>query len=307
MNSDALVLLRNPRWLAVILCAVTAAVLGALWIGLQQDERHTATTYIFGRRVGYLERPLVVLDDHLNDIVNAVEFPEVFLAIEDRTQLRADTDYDFTIERLDGQQSVISVEVRAQRAGDAERIARILAEEVTTFVLQSQLETVQGEIGTVDGQIALLEMQQQQLRAGSFDISPVVAANSIERLLREYDEVGVVAPETEAELLRKRSLIQPLVGDYQRNGIELNRLAQDRARLRAEELDIDASIIGVNGDWYRSITPVEPASNIPLAIAMAFSAGVPTLFAATALVILNLNRRLTGRLLPRRDPVPIPA
>ena len=45
-----------------------------------------------------------------------------------------------------------------------------------------------------------------------------------------------------------------------------------------------------------SISPVEQASNMPVAIAMAFAAGVPAVLVAVLLVTMSLNRRLTGHL-----------
>lgn len=300
MIVESLRVVRRPRWLALIVLSVLAASFAAVWLGLQQEARHTATTYVFGRRVGYLDTPPPVLDDHLNDLVNAVEFPAVFLAIEDRTLLRADRDYDFTIERLNDSQSVVQIIVRADRAGDAERIARILGEEVVNFVLRGQDASLLGEIGDIDVEIIEIERQQDELRAKAIGVAPPLAVSRIEQQIDALNQLSDSDPTVEQVLRDLLTVIQPLSGDYQRNAIELNRLYRDRAQRETARADLIASIEGINDDWYRSITPVEEASNVPLAVAMAFAAAVPTALVSVALVTLNLNRRLTGRILPRR-------
>lgn len=290
MTPAAFRLLARPAWLAIIMLSVLAAALVALYMGLQQDTKQTATTFVFGQRVGYIDRPNPVLDEHLNGIVNAVEFPDVFFAIEDRTRLTADDDYSFAIERLDDTQSVIQIDVRADRAGDAERIARILAEEVVNFVLREQEETLTTQIIELDQSIGELLEDQARIRRETLGVNPVVARNRIEGQLVGLADDDTVVGTLEGELLGQLAVIQPLADQFNRNLIELNALYADRARTVTERSDVIASLNGVNDDWYRSITPVEPASNVPVAIAMAFAAGVPALLVSAAMILLHLNR-----------------
>jgi hypothetical protein len=286
-------LLARPSWLAIIFVSVAAAATVALVMGLQQDTKHTATTFVFGQRVGYIDRPNPILDDHLDDLVNAVEFPDVFFAIEDRTRLSAEDDYSFTIARVDDTQSVIQIDVRADRAGDAERIARILAEEVVNFVLRKQEETLTTQIFELDGSIGELLEDQARIRRETLDVNPVVARNRIEGQLVAIADADVAVGTLEGELLATLATIQPLADQFNRNLIEINSLYADRARTVTERSDVIASLNGVNDDWYRSITPVEPASNVPVAIAMAFAAGVPALLVSAALILMHLNRIVT--------------
>ncbi|MGI9605923.1 MAG: hypothetical protein ACR2P0_07260 [Acidimicrobiales bacterium] len=291
--------LLRPSWIALILLSVIAAAGAALWVGLQQESQQTATTFVFGRRVGSLDRPIPTLDDHLDDIVNAVEFPTVFEAIEERTLLRADKDYEFTIARVDDTQSVIEIVVQADRPGDAERVARILAEEVVDFVLAGQDLSVATEIRSIESRIESLESEQDRLRSLAFGVNPIVARDRIELELINVSDAGP-ASAVEGDLRAQLTNLQPLAESYRRNAFELRRLYTDRARGTVERSDVVASIAGINSEWYRSITPVEAASNVPVAIAMAFAAAVPAALVAIALAALNLNLRLTGSLIPHR-------
>ncbi len=289
--------LLEPQWLALIFGSMAIAALGALWLGLQGDPQYTATTVVYGRRIGYLNRPLPTVDDHLNDIVNAVEFPDVFLAIEDRTLLRADTDYDFTMSRIDDTDSVVEIVVRADRPGDAERIARILAEEVVDFVLAGQEVTARSELEAIDADLAILEDDQARLRRLAGGTDPVVAAADAQTRLvgirgdADTEVTGTLEGDVQAQLVDLR----PLADQYARNDIEIRRQQLDRARAVVELADIVSSRAAVNQEWYRAISPVEPSSRTPLAIAMAFAAGVPALLAAAGLSAVNIAQRLRRR------------
>jgi len=250
-------LLARPAWLAIIFISVLAAALVALYMGLQQDTKQTATTFVFGQRVGYIDRPNPVLDEHLNGIVNAVEFPDVFFAIEDRTRLKADTDYSFTIERLDDTQSVIQIDVRADRAGDAERIARILAEEVVNFVLREQEETLTTQIIELDQSIGEILDDQTRVRRETLGVNPVVARNRIEGQLIGLADDDTVVGTLEGELLSQLAVIQPLAEQFNRNLIELNALYADRARTVTERSD------GERNDPARPPVPTILANHAP--------------------------------------------
>ena len=306
MNGESLRLLGRPAWLGLIALAIVAAATAALWMGLQQDTKQTATTFVFARRVGYLNRPIPLLDDHLDEIINSVEFPAVFEAIEERTLLSSEDDYDFTIEQVDDTQSVVEIEVRADRAGDAERIARILAEEIVTFVLTGQDAQIDAEIAAIDGTIIALLDEQSRLEALAGGFSPVVAQNRYEGELLGIglDDADAPLGNVEAEIRAELAAIRPMAEEYGRNAGDLRQLYADRARARTEQMDIRASLDGINGEWYRSITPVTSASNIPIAVAMAFAAAVPAALVAFLLAAINVNRRLTGRLFTRgpREP-----
>ena len=124
-------------------------------------------------------------------------------------------------------------------------------------------------------------------------LSPVLARNSFERQLLALNPDDGPIGNLQAEIQAALREVRPLAEQYGRNAFELKQLREDRARALTEELDIKASIDGINGEWYRSITPVEAASNLPIAIAMAFAAAVPAALISVALVILNLNRRVS--------------
>lgn len=296
MIGEALRYLRKPAWIGLVLLATVAAAAAALWMGLQRQPEHTVTTFVFGRRVGYLDKPVPVLDDHIDGLVNSVEFPAVFIAIEDDTQLLPDRDYEFTIEQLEDEESVIEIAVVAPRATDAERISRILVEKIVAFVLDGQSDSIASEIDDIEQSITTLEAAQGSIREESFGIPPGIAVRQIElSVLRMTDDSTL----DEAELRRYLSELAPLADRYNLNTFELNALYRDRAARVTERTDVLASIGSVKDDWYRSITPIEAASNLPVAIAMAFTAGVPAILVSTFLVTLTLNRRLTGQFIPR--------
>jgi len=307
MNSLVLRFATRPRWLALIIVSVLAAALAAAWMGMTQPPGHTSTSYIYGRRVGILDRPNLELENQLNDLVNAVEFPAVFERIERRTQLQSDQDYTFTIERLDESDAIVAIEVRADLAGNTERISRILAEEVVKFVIQRQAAVVSGEIADVQEQVAGLVEQQADLRTLSFNVPPKTAIERIERELALLSQLDEVDPAAELALLDALTVVQPQFNDYQGNVQDINQLNRDLAALEDERLELSAAVDTVNENWYRSITPVEEASNVPLAVAMAFAAAVPTAIVSVGLVLLNLNRRTTGKLIPRKRPTPVAA
>jgi hypothetical protein len=297
MHADVLKMMGRPAWLGLIVISVLCAAGAGLWVGLQQDAGETSTTYIFGRRVGYLDRPLPVLEDHLNDLVNSVEFPLVFSRIEERLQLQAEKDYDLTIGIVEDTQSLVEIEVRTKQSGDADRIARIVAEEMVEFVLEGQDLNIATEIDDLTDEIGRLEEEQERLVALSSGVPPTTAKASLEALLfgliSDPDRTSVGS--LEGVLQEQLSALTPLADSYSRNAFSIRQLQKDRSAAIVERSDIEASQASINQEWYRSITPVEPTSNLPVAIAMAFAAAVPAGLASGALVALNLNRRLSRR------------
>lgn len=287
--------LLRPSWLGLIVVSTLLAAFAALFVGLQQDAGETSTTFLFGRRIGYLNRPLPVLDDHLNEIINSVEFPQVFVEIEERVQLRADRDYDLTIGVVDETQSLVAIEVRTNRSGEAERIARIVAEEMVTFVLESQDLSIATEISQLQDEIDRIENEQSAIIARAGGLAPTTLRNRLERQLSLLRSSSEPAGPVEGEILEQLSVLTPLANDYSRNTISLNNLRRQQNAAIVLRTDLTASQASINQEWYRSITPVERTSNVPVAIAMAFAAGVPAGIASTAFVGLNLERRLRRR------------
>lgn len=285
----------RPAWLGVIVFSILCAAGSALWIGLQQDAGETSTTYVFGRRVGPLDLPFQVLEDHLNDIVNAVEFPSVFAGIEERLQLPEGA-YDLEIGIVDDTQSIVQIKVRTDRSGAADRIARIVAEEMVKFVLENQDLSLVTEIGDLDDEIARLEEQQEQLISLANGVPPTTARDNLENLLTGLlsDPERVTPGPLEGTVQEQLSALAPLADSYSRNAFQIRQLQQDRAAKVVERQDIESSKGAINEEWYRSITPVEPTSNVPVAIAMAFAAAVPAALVSVALVSLNLDRRLNN-------------
>jgi hypothetical protein len=295
MHADVPRQMLRSAWLGLIVLSIVCAAGGALWLGLQQDAGETSTTYVFGRRVGYQNRPLPVLDDHLSDIVNSVEFPVVFERIEERLLLQAEKDYTLTIGVVEDTQSVVEIVVRTNRSGDADRIARIVAEEMVDFVLENQNLSISTEIDDLTNEIDRLENEQERLTALAGGVPPTTAKVNLENLLvglLSDPERTTVGP-LEGAVQEQLSTLTPLADSYDRNAFEIRQLQRDRAQAIVERSDIAASQASINEEWYRSITPVEPTSNVPVAIAMAFAAAVPAALASIVLVSLNLNRRLT--------------
>jgi len=292
LHSNVWRVVLRPAWLALIVLSILGAASAALWVGLQQDAGETSTTFLFGRRVGYMNRPLPILDDHLNEIVNSVEFPIVFERIEERLLLQAERDYDLTIGVVENTQSLVEINVRTNESGEADRIARIVAEEMVKFVLANQDETIKTEIDQLSTEIERIEAEQSRLIALAGGVPPTTLRTQLERqlagLLTAGDPVGPLEGEIRADLQN----VTPLANDYRRNSISMNNLRRQQSDAIVERSDLLASQDSINQEWYRSITPVEKTSNVPVAIAMAFAAAVPAGLTATALVALNVNRRL---------------
>lgn len=275
----------------IIITSVVLAAGGALWLGLQQDQGETSTTYVFGSRVGF-DAPLVDLEDHIADIVNSVEFPAVFQRIEDRTLLEEDA-YELTIGILENTQSVVSIEIRTDQSGEADRIARIVAEEMVRFVLEGVDTTIVTELELVEEDVANLTIDQIRLEQLAGGIAPPVAERSIEGQLAamRLDAEGPVGT-LEGELLADLRTLSPLADQYEQNQLLLGDLQGQAASLLIQRSELDGAMNSVSAEWYRSITPIEPTSNVPVAIAMAFAAGFPAFLASTVLVLLNISRRL---------------
>ena len=266
----------RPSWLALIIVSALIAAIAAFSVGVQQDAGETSTTFLFGRRIGYLNRPIPVLDDHLAEIVNSVEFPIVFERIEERLLLRADRDYELSIGIVDDTESLVEIVVRTNNSGEADRIARIVAEEMVSFVIDSQELSITTEIDDLQRQIDNIEDEQSRLIALSGDIPPTTVLTRLQQQLTGLrgDSSAPVGPHV-AELQEEIRLISPLESDYRRNTITLARLRRTQSDSIVERSDLTASSVSINQEWYRSITPVESTSNVPVAIAMAFAAGVP--------------------------------
>lgn len=287
----------RPAWLLLIVGSTLIASLTALWVGLQQDAGETSTTFVFGRRVGFLDRPLPVLDDHLNEIINSVEFPEVFERIENRLLLQAERDYDLQIGTVDDTQSLVQITVRTNRSGEAERIARIIAEEMVAFVLDSQDVAIETEIDDLAANISRLQDEQANIVDLAGGVPPTTAARVIEAQLANIARGQIVDPVAgfEEDLRSQLLELQPLSTTYQTNAQTIRTQETQRAQSQVERLDIVSGQVSINDDWYRLITPVEPTSNVPVAIAMAFAAGVPALVVATTLAVLLISRSLHRR------------
>lgn len=288
----------KPAWLGLIVLSVLAAAGAALWVGLQQDAGETSTTYLFGRRIGYLNRPLPVLDDHLNEIVNSVEFPIVFERIEERLLLRAEDDYQLTIGVVEDTQSLVEIVVRTDRSGDADRIARIVAEEMTGFVLENQDLSIQTEIDQLTEEINRIQDEQAVLVSTSGGVPPTTAKTRLEQQLAGLlaaDETDAVVGTLEGKIREDLITITPFANEYRRNAISIGNLQRQQNTAIVQQTDLLASKDAINQEWYRSITPVERTSNVPVAIAMAFAAGVPAAAVSSFLVALTINRRLRRR------------
>lgn len=294
LHRDVVRLILRPAWLGLIIFSVLAASFAGLWVGLQQDAGETSTTFLFGRRIGYLNRPLPVLDDHLAEIVNSVEFPIVFERIEERLLLQADRDYELTIGVTEDTQSLVEIVVRTDQSGEADRIARIVAEEMVTFVLDSQDLSIETEITQLTQEIDRIEDEQSRLVSLANGVPPTTARNRLEQQLTGLLAADAAEPvgTLEGDIREELQLVTPLANEYRRNVISLNNLRNQQSASIVQRSDLIASANSINEEWYRSITPVERTSNVPVAIAMAFAAGVPALVVATGLVGLNINRRI---------------
>ena len=109
------------------------------------------------------------------------------------------------------------------------------------------------------------------------------------------DEQAVWIDGVEGDLRAQLVNVAPLADEFRQTEVLLTNLERQLANTVVQRTEIEAATASVSADWYRSITPVEPTSNIPVAIAMAFAAAVPAFIAAVILVALNLNRRLVVR------------
>lgn len=284
----------RPTWFLIVVVAVVVAAGGGLWLGLQQDQGETSTTFVFGSRIGF-DAPLVDLEDHIADIVNSVEFGPVFARIESRVQLEAEKDYTLEIGILEDTQSVVSIEVQTERAGQADRISRIVAEEMVRFVLEGVDETIATNLEEVERDLAILTAEQTELIQQAGGVTPVQAELSIDRQIAELRTEAVTPNEAlEGELLADLVLLQPLADTFRENQVLVDTLEAESAAIQIQQTEIEAATQSVSSLWYRSVSPPEETSKLPVAIAMAFAAAVPALIAATVLVVLNINRRLVN-------------
>lgn len=295
LHPDVLRNMARPVWLGLIIASVLLAAAGALFIGLRQDQGETSTTFVFGSRVGF-DAPLDELEDHIANIVNSVEFLPVFQRIEARTLL-TDDDYSLSIGILENTQSVVAIEIRTDRSGEADRISRIVAEEMVRFVLEGVDETIEVDETAIERNLAVAIEDQARLIALAGNVNPNRAEASLERQLGaitsgvDDDPVGTL----EGEIRSRIANVAPIAAEFRQGEIVVDDLERQLANIVVQRAEIEASIRSVSADWYRSVTPVEPTSNVPVAIAMAFVAAVPALFAAVVLVALNLHRRLVDR------------
>ena len=282
----------KPRWLMIIFLSVLLAAGGGLWLGLQQDQGESSTTFVFGSRVGF-DAPLIDLEDHISDIVNSVEFPTVFERIEQRVELEAGEDYDLEIGILENTQSVVSIEIETRERGQASRISTIVAEEMVRFVLEGVGETVATDLEQARRDVADLNTEQERLIDLAGGITPPQAEASINRQLAAVrsdtnEPVGTL----EGRMLQVLSDVTPLADQFRENQLLIDGLEAEVNAIVIQQADIDAASRSISSLWYRSISPAEATSNLPVAIAMAFAAAVPALVLATLLVVLNINRRL---------------
>jgi len=285
----------QPAWVALALGAAVLAGLGALWVGLQQDAGESSTTFVYGRRVGYLNRTLPELDDHLNEIINAIEFEEVFIRITDRLLLEIGEDYDLEIGVVENTQSLVAIDVTTDRSGEADRISRIVAEELVTFVLAGQGVSIETEITDLENELDRLIAAQGELIELAGGVPPGQLSRRLEAQLAGFARGTLNAPVSgfEDDLRAQLTAVAPLASDYNQNERTIGALHRQRAQSFVEQLDVISGQVSINEEWYRSITPPETTSNVPVAIALAFAAAVPALIVASILVIVNVARRLS--------------
>ncbi len=284
----------QPAWIGLIALATMLAAASGLWVGIQQPGGETSTSFVFARRVGFLERPIPSLDDHVNEIINSVEFPEVFGRIEDRLLLRAERDYDLSIGQVENTQSLIGIEIETGRTGESDRISRIVAEEMVSFVLSDQDRSIGARITDLEEEVVRLEGEQVRLTALAGGVPPDQLVRRFEAELAGFAAGQLDAPVTnfEAALRQQLQTMGPLASEFSQNARSLRTLQSQRAQTRIERLDITSGLTSINEEWYREITPPEPTSNLPVAIAMGFAAAVPAFVVATGLVVLNVARRV---------------
>ena len=295
----------QPAWIALALGASLLAGFGALWVGLQQDAGETSTTFVYARRVGFLDRTLPELDDHVNEIINALEFEEVFFPIEDRLLLTPGEDFDLEIGVVEDTQSLVEITITTDRSGEADRIARIVAEEMVSFVLVGQEISIATEITDLEREIDRLQGEQIRLTAVAGGVTPSALERRIETELAGFASGALNAPVSgfEGELRQQLTAVAPLATEFSQNARTIGALEAQRGNSVAERLDIVSGLESINAEWYRSITPPETTSNVPVAIALAFAAAVPALVVATGLVVLNVARRVSREDSIHREPI----
>ena len=285
----------QPAWIGLVVLATLLAAAGGLWVGIQQPGGETSTSFVFARRVGFLDRQLPSLDDHVNEIINSVEFPEVFERIEDRLLLQAERDYDLTIGQAENTQSLVTIDIETDRTGESDRISRIVAEEMVSFVLTNQDGSIEGQITDLEDEVVRLQGEQVRLTALAGGVPPDQLVRRFEAELAGFASGQLDAPVTnfEGSLRQQLNLMGPLASEFSQNARSLNTLQTQRAQTRVERLDITSGLTSINEEWYRAITPPEPTSNLPVSIAVAFASAVPAFIVATGLVLLNVARRVS--------------
>jgi len=165
------------------------------------------------------------------------------------------------------------------------------------FVLDTQDLSISTEISDLNIEITRLEDEQERLVSLAGNVPPTRLKTQLEQQLAGLitNDDGTPVGALQGTIQEQLSVVTPLANDYRRNSININRLLQDRSQAIVERSDLLASQASINQEWYRSVTPVESTSNIPVAIAMAFAAAVPAGLSSSALVGINLNRRLHRR------------
>lgn len=281
----------SARWLALIIISTLIAATTGFWVGIQSETEYTATTHVYARRVGFSNRPLPDLDDHVAELIDAVEFPAVFLDIEQRTLLQADRDYEFNLSESETSDSVIEINVVSPTPGDAERINRILSESIVDFVLQRQERALETRIEGLEGSISDLLDDQDRLAQSSAGASPITLQAQAEASLIEIGTDTGPASGAEAIVLDLLDTVRPIAEDYAQNLDALADLRQETADARIELAEVESTRDNINSEEYRSITPVTDASKVPVAIALAFAAAIPAAVVSIGLVTMSGLRR----------------
>ena len=175
-----------------IVLAVLAGLAGAVgvFLALQEPPEFQARFVLSADRVADNDATAGELDLVVEEIVSTSAFPEVFQAVEDRTGLVFEDDYQINVNRAGG--ALININVVAADPEDAEQVAIETGIEAVSITTEREIAGVESSRDQLLDDLADVDLRVAELTALAGGVNPAVALDNAQAALlaRRADEAN---------------------------------------------------------------------------------------------------------------------
>ena len=235
-----------------VVLALIAGLAGAagVFLALQEPPEFQARYVLNVSRVADNDVTAGELDLVAEEIVSTASFPEVQIAVEERTGLVSEDDYEININRAGG--ALININVVADQPDDAQTVAIETGIEAVTITTERQIAGVESSRDQLVSELAEVDVEIAELTELAGGVNPTVAlANAEAQLLQRRTEDlnpptqdvlqpdGTVVTEEIESLLPEASVLEETVN-------ALTPIERDFVALQTEEAALNVRLADRN-------------------------------------------------------------